>query len=145
MQIFVAGAGSGKTTNMAKRIIELREKIDSNKTIYCVAFTNNAVNCIKNKLIEHYCFLPDNIIVSTIHSFLYKEFIRPYYYILYNKQFTEISTSKLPNDVAYKNSKIKDWKKKIFCTNLLFLKKQNGWFLRNQQIIVLLKLREKLL
>lgn len=107
MQIFVAGAGSGKTTNMAKRIIELREKIDSNKTIYCVAFTNNAVNCIKNKLIEHYCFLPDNIIVSTIHSFLYKEFIRPYYYILYNKQFTEISTSKLPNDVAYKNSKIK--------------------------------------
>lgn len=107
MEIYVAGAGAGKTTNMASHIIKLRENTPVHKIIYCITFTNNAADSIKNKLENYYAVLPDNIIVSTIHSFLYREFIKPYYYLLYGKQFIEISTSKLPDEVKYKNAKIK--------------------------------------
>ena len=50
MIINVAGAGAGKTTGLAKEIIDKYEKTDSNKKIYCVAFTNNAVKSIIEKL-----------------------------------------------------------------------------------------------
>ena len=73
MEINIAGAGAGKTTKMSDKIILLRNQIDENKKIFCVAFTNSAVDCIRRKLCEHYVQIPENIIVSTIHSFLYME------------------------------------------------------------------------
>lgn len=75
MEINIAGAGAGKTTKMSDKIILLRNQIDENKKIFCVAFTNSAVDCIRRKLCEHYVQIPENIIVSTIHSFLYREII----------------------------------------------------------------------
>lgn len=106
MKIYVAGAGAGKTTALAKHIIELREKTDIHKILYCITFTNNAVACIKKKLLEHYATIPINIIVSTIHSFLYNEFIKPYYFLLYKKQYAKISVSELPNTPQFKNAKL---------------------------------------
>lgn len=107
LEICVAGAGAGKTTKMADNIIRLRRKIDESKMIYCVTFTNNAVLCIESKLKEYYGILPNNIIVSTIHSFLYRELIKPYYYLLYGKHYQKISVARLPDDVKYRNAKIK--------------------------------------
>ena len=52
MIINVAGAGAGKTTGLAKEIIEKHEQNSSNKKIFCVAFTNNAVKSIKDKLLS---------------------------------------------------------------------------------------------
>ena len=54
MIINVAGAGAGKTTGLAKEIIEKHEQNSSNKKIFCVAFTNNAVKSIKDKLFSHF-------------------------------------------------------------------------------------------
>ena len=85
MDIVVAGAGAGKTTSMVDTIVDLRENMDERMVIFCVAFTNTAVECIKEKIVERYGCMPRNIIVSTIHSFLYREFIKPYYYLLYEK------------------------------------------------------------
>ena len=107
MKINIAGAGAGKTTTMADIIVNLQSEVDSHLNIFCITFTNNAVACIERKLKEHYGELPDNIIVSTIHSFLYREFIKPYYYLLYTKQYERISTSGLPQKAAYKNATIK--------------------------------------
>ena len=104
LEICVAGAGAGKTTKMADNIIRLRRKIDESKMIYCVTFTNNAVLCIESKLKEYYGILPNNIIVSTIHSFLYRELIKPYYYLLYGKHYQKISVARLPDDVKYRNA-----------------------------------------
>lgn len=106
MKIYVAGAGAGKTTALAKHIIELKEKTDVHKILYCITFTNNAVACIKKKLLEYYTAIPNNIIVSTIHSFLYNEFIKPYYFLLYEKQYVKISVSELPNTPQFKNAKL---------------------------------------
>lgn len=107
MKISIAGAGAGKTTTMADTIVNLQSKKDSHLNIFCITFTNNAVACIERKLKEHYGELPDNIMVSTIHSFLYREFIKPYYYLLYGKQYERISTAELPQKATYKNATIK--------------------------------------
>lgn len=106
MKIGIAGAGAGKTTAMADTIIQLRSEIESYKKIFCITFTNNAVKCISGKLQEHYGCIPDNIVVSTIHSFLYQEFVRPYYYLLFGKQYERISVAELPGEPAYKNGAI---------------------------------------
>ena len=107
MEIYIAGAGAGKTTTMANNIIKLREEIEEYKIIFCITFTNNATSCIKSKLINYYGVIPKNILVSTIHSFLYQQFIRPYYFLLYEKQYEQISTVDLPSVPMHKNKKIK--------------------------------------
>lgn len=107
MQISIAGAGAGKTTAMADTIVKLCEVTNKNKHIFCITFTNNAVSCIEQKLQKHYEIIPSNIIVSTIHSFLYKEFIKPYYYLLFGKHYGRISIAPLPQNPRYRNAKIK--------------------------------------
>lgn len=69
MKIGIAGAGAGKTTAMSDTIIQIRSEIEDYKKIFCITFTNNAVKCISGKLQEYYGRIPDNIVVSTIHSF----------------------------------------------------------------------------
>lgn len=104
MKIEVAGAGAGKTTRMASRVLSI--DIPDGKIAYCIAFTNAAVENIRNKLIEQNGLLPNNIKVSTIHSFLYTEFIRPYYHLLYGSRYAKISTIKLPSKPAYRRKKL---------------------------------------
>ena len=98
MRITVAGAGAGKTTTMASKIVDALASIEVHQNIYCIAFTNAAVSRIKEKLAEHYAEVPSNIIVCTIHSFLYQEIISPYYFLLFGKQYERISPINLPND-----------------------------------------------
>lgn len=108
MEINIAGAGAGKTTKMSDKIIFLRNQIDEENKIYCVAFTNSAVDCIRKKLCEHYVQIPESIIVSTIHSFLYKEIIKPYYHLLYEKRYEKISVAKLHKMQNIEMQKLKD-------------------------------------
>jgi DNA polymerase III delta prime subunit len=107
MEIGVAGAGAGKTTKMADKIIDIYDGICDGKMIYCITFTNNAAKCIEKKLIEHFTIIPKRIKISTIHSFLYQEVIKPYYYLLYQKHFDIISSIALPTEPKYKNFKIR--------------------------------------
>lgn len=108
MEINIAGAGAGKTTKMSDKIIACYNTTENYKNIYCITFTNNAVSCIDKKLREHFGIIPDRIIVSTIHSFLYQEFIKPYYYLLFSGSFDKISTIKLPDNSKYMNVKLKE-------------------------------------
>ena len=112
MIINVAGAGAGKTTGLAKEIIDKHKQVLGNKKIYCVAFTNNAVKSIKDKLLAYYDKIPENIIVCTIHSFLYQEFIYPYHYLIFNKHYNSISTIELSNNAQFKNYKLAELDKK---------------------------------
>ena len=108
MIISVAGAGAGKTTTMASKIVDALTSIEPHQNIYCLAFTNAAVSRIKEKLYEHYVDIPPNIIVSTLHSFLYQEIISPYYFLLFGKHYEHISPITLPNDLTFRNKKIKE-------------------------------------
>ncbi len=79
MNITIAGAGAGKTTNLAERIKRRYEETKDFKNIYCVAYTNNAVDNINRKFEENFeGDITDCIHVQTIHSFMFQEIIRPY-------------------------------------------------------------------
>lgn len=43
MIITVAGAGAGKTSGLAEKIISDMNELPKEKMIYCIAFTNNAM------------------------------------------------------------------------------------------------------
>lgn len=109
MNVNVAGAGAGKTTKMADVITSY--DIPDGKIIFCIAFTNAAVDNIKTKVTKKMGRIPPNIRVSTIHSFLYQELIRPFYHFLYGKRFDRLSAINLPSDPKYKASKISDLEK----------------------------------
>jgi len=72
MEIIIAGVGAGKTTTMADKIIKLRSEMENYLKIFCITFTNNAVECIKQKLQKYYGDIPDSIVICTIHFFCIK-------------------------------------------------------------------------
>lgn len=112
MRIIIAGAGSGKTTSMAGIIKESANNRSLGKYYFCIAFTNNAVEHISCKLSELYNgAIPDYIKVMTIHSFLYQEVIKPYYYLLYGISYERISLKPLGNNVKYHAKEIADLEK----------------------------------
>lgn len=104
MIVNVAGAGAGKTTKMADFV--LGHDVPVGKIVFCIAFTNAAADNIKKKVAAKLGGIPNNIKISTIHSFLYQELIEPYYYFLYGKQYKKISTIHLPSDSGYKAAKL---------------------------------------
>lgn len=106
MKIKVAGAGAGKTTALSEQIIQRYNK-EPDKVIYCVSFTNSSVNTITEKLKKNFVSIPENISVSTIHSFLNKEIIAPYYYLLYGKHFKKAINISLPSNQQYKAIRLK--------------------------------------
>ena len=106
MIVNVAGAGAGKTTQMANLIT--RDYIPEGKIVFCIAFTNAAAENIEKKLIKKLGAIPSNIKISTIHSFLYQELISPYYYLLYGKHFDRLSVIDLPTDVRYRKAKLSE-------------------------------------
>lgn len=112
MIIKIAGAGAGKTTKIAESIIAKQEILPNYKNIYCITFTNNAVSCIQEKLKEYYEKIPQNIKLSTIHSFLYQDIIKPYYYLIHDKQFEQISNIELGSDYIYKRRQISELERK---------------------------------
>jgi len=106
MRIEVAGAGAGKTTSMAARI--LSRDIPKGKVVYCVAFTNAAADNISGR-IERACgSVPPNIRISTIHSFLYTELIQPYYHLLYGKHYLGVSVVKVSDNLKFHSARIRE-------------------------------------
>lgn len=106
MKVNVAGAGAGKTTLMSDLITGC--VIPEGKVVFCIAFTNSAADNIFEKVEKKLGEVPDNIRISTIHSFLYQELISPYYYFLYGKQYEQISVIDLPDNEGLKGSKLSE-------------------------------------
>lgn len=106
MKVNVAGAGAGKTTKMAERITEF--EIPEGKVVFCIAFTNAAVKNIIEKVEKRLGTVPDNIKISTIHSFLYQELVYPYFFVLYRKHYDRLSAITLPSEQAYRRARISE-------------------------------------
>lgn len=111
MKIEIAGAGAGKTTNLAQKIISCYMS-EKNKIIYCVSFTNSSVQTITEKLEAYFGVIPDNIRISTIHSFLYTEIISPYFYLLYGKQYHDVVNTPLNSNPRFKRHSLKQLEEK---------------------------------
>ena len=108
MKIIVAGAGAGKTTSMAQKVLDRLNEITDGKIVYVITYTNAARNCIRDKIIELNGSLPKQLLIETSHAFLLREFIFPFHHLLYEQQYSKASQIKLPDNHVFKALKIKE-------------------------------------
>jgi DNA helicase II / ATP-dependent DNA helicase PcrA len=76
-----AGPGAGKTTFLAshiRNILRNSTKLNKNRKIACITYTNTAVNSLKVKL--EGCV--ESVEISTIHSFCYNFIVKPFIWVL---------------------------------------------------------------
>lgn len=110
----IAGPGAGKTywlTNHVKNIVRNSNKLNSVSKVACITYTNVAAEQILNNLEE----CADNIEVSTIHSFLYKNIVKPYACLLNDEsgnQLIKVEIIDGHEDHVPSFGKIKSWVEK---------------------------------
>lgn len=76
-----AGPGAGKTTFLAnhiKRVLLESKRLKSTRKVACITYTNVGVNSLKKRLGS----ARQSVEISTIHSFLYKHILKPYFWML---------------------------------------------------------------
>lgn len=93
IEVQIAGAGAGKTHGLAEKIIKHYDA-SSNKKIFAITYTNNAAKNISEAIIKQFGYLPGNIVVSTVHTFLLNEIIYPYSPFVLNEVLTTSSRCK---------------------------------------------------
>lgn len=77
----VAGPGAGKThwlVNHIKHVVARSKRLSPASRVACISYTNVAVNEIVTRLSS----AATQVDVSTIHSFLYRNVVRPYLHLL---------------------------------------------------------------
>lgn len=73
-----AGPGAGKTdfvVNHIKNVVRNSTRLSSTRKVACITYTNTGVNTILHRLGKS---ISERVEVSTIHSFLYKNIVKPY-------------------------------------------------------------------
>ncbi|WP_424353543.1 UvrD-helicase domain-containing protein [Methanosarcina mazei] len=105
-----AGPGAGKTywlINHIKHVLKNSCKINSVSKIACITYTNVATEQIKKGLGKS----TNNVEISTIHSFLYKNIVKPYSFLLRDEDNYLIAIDKIDgheDHIPFK-SKIIKW------------------------------------
>ncbi|RNB70407.1 UvrD-helicase domain-containing protein [Brevibacillus panacihumi] len=112
MRIIVAGAGAGKTTSMAQKVLDRFKEVTNGKIIYVITYTNAARDRIREKIIELNGAIPKQLLIETSHAFLLREVIFPFHHLLYEEQYTIVSQIKLPDNSGFKAMKIRELQKK---------------------------------
>ncbi len=110
MNITVAGAGAGKTTSMAQKVLERFDTIEDGKIVYAVTYTNAARNKIREKVKEQRGTIPNRLFIETIHAFLLREIIFPFHHLLYDEYYTTSSQIPLHSNRIFRANKIKELK-----------------------------------
>lgn len=104
IEIKISGAGAGKTYGLSEKLVEHSNKFPD-KTIYAITYTNSAKRKITNTINEKLGFIPQNIIVETVHSFLLNEIIFPFSKFILSNFYNKAVSYKLPTKDAFKNAK----------------------------------------
>ena len=76
--VYLAVAGSGKTYSLCN-------SINKEKRNFIIAFTNQNISNIRRELLENFQCIPENTSITTFHSFIYNDFLRPYEYVVWDK------------------------------------------------------------
>jgi hypothetical protein len=80
-KLFIAAAGSGKTTLIVEEALKIKEE-----TILITTYTQANEAEIKRKIIERNKFIPENIVVQAWFSFLLKHGVRPFQGVLFDRK-----------------------------------------------------------
>jgi DNA helicase II / ATP-dependent DNA helicase PcrA len=85
----LAGPGAGKTywlIGQIKHILSDADDLHLSKKIGCITYTNKATE----NIIKHIGYNNDRLEVSTIHAFLYKNVIKPYFHLIADEEGFDI-------------------------------------------------------
>lgn len=81
--VYIAAAGSGKTTSLVKKACEIK----SPENVLILTYTDSNEEEIRHKFHKINGFIPENICVQTWFSFLFQFYIKPYQNYLTNDDF----------------------------------------------------------
>lgn len=103
-----AGPGAGKTywlVNHIKNVLHNSEKLFRTRKIACITYTNIAVETILKRLGTS----SEQVEVSTIHSFLYKNIVKPYATFIASDFGLDVSQMDGHDEINISFGKIKEW------------------------------------
>lgn len=103
IEIQIAGAGAGKTYGLAKTLIEHIKACVNHKKTFALTYTNSATAKIEQEVIKQHGFIPPNLCIQTVHSFLLNEIIYPFSSFTLGDVYNDTSIMMLPPP-KYKNS-----------------------------------------
>lgn len=112
IEIQIAGAGAGKTYGLAKSLMDHIKACANHKRIFALTYTNSATAKIQQEIIKQCGFIPENIYIQTVHSFLLNEIVYPFSSFTIGDVYNRASIMDLPDDVKLKNWHIKKLKEK---------------------------------
>ncbi|EIW7482796.1 TPA: UvrD-helicase domain-containing protein [Vibrio parahaemolyticus] len=112
IEVQIAGAGAGKTYGLAKTLIEHIEACTSHKKTFALTYTNTATAKIEQEIIKQHGFIPSNLCIQTVHSFLLNEIIYPFSSFTLGDVYNDTSIMMLPSDARFKNWHLKRLKDK---------------------------------
>lgn len=78
IEVQIAGAGAGKTYGLAETLIEHIKACTSHKKVFALTYTNSATGKIEQEIIKQHGFIPSNLSIQTVHSFLLNEIVYPF-------------------------------------------------------------------
>lgn len=81
--VYIAAAGSGKTTLLVKKACEIR----SPENVLILTYTDSNETEIREKFYKLNGFIPENVCVQSLFSFLFQFYIKPYQNYLTDNDF----------------------------------------------------------
>lgn len=112
IEVQIAGAGAGKTYGLAESLIDHIKTCTSHKETYALTYTNSATAKIEQEIIKQYGFIPSNLCIQTVHSFLLNEIIYPFSSFTLGDVYNDASIMMLPSNARFKNWHLKRLKDK---------------------------------
>ncbi|MCI8728619.1 MAG: AAA family ATPase [Clostridia bacterium] len=107
-EVQIACAGAGKTYSISLKIAEMLKLCNEGKIIYALTYTNYAVSQIKEELTKKLNYIPNNIVIDTIHGFLLNNIIYPFSNFIKGEKINSCSIEKLSDDAKWKAKRKKD-------------------------------------
>ncbi|MGC9460339.1 UvrD-helicase domain-containing protein [Vibrio genomosp. F10] len=101
IEVQIAGAGAGKTYGLAKTLIEHIEASTNHKKTFALTYTKSATAKIEQETIKQHGFIPSNLCIQTVHSFLLNEIIYPFSSFTLGDVYND--TSIMISNPKYKN------------------------------------------
>ncbi|MHA2760732.1 UvrD-helicase domain-containing protein [Vibrio harveyi] len=102
IEVQIAGAGAGKTYGLAKTLIDHIKACTSHKKTFALTYTNSATTKIEQEIIKQHGFIPSNLCIQTVHSFLLNEIIYPFSSFTLGDVYND--TSIMISNPKYKNA-----------------------------------------
>lgn len=116
-----AGPGAGKTrflVNHIKNVITNSNRLKKTRKIACITYTNIGVDTLSERLENSL----DDVEISTIHSFLYRNVIKPFVWMLEDKYQLNLAEIDGHEEFIPRMGIIREW---IFDTGQYYGKKTN--------------------